>query len=81
MSLIRVETADTPSYVANKVMRTIITIAVAAEDRSLAEWVVEVSAEAAVALAEAASAVEWVVAVVPAHGSKNKIQKSDYQYQ
>ena len=62
-------------------MRTIITIAVAAEDRSLAEWVVEVSAEAAVALAEAASAAEWVVAVVPAHGSKNKIQKSDYQYQ
>ena len=81
MSLTLVETAGILSYVASKVTRMTIIIAVVAEGHSLAAWAVEVSAEAAEALAEAASAAEWVAEAVPVHGSKNKTQKSDYQYQ
>ena len=69
---IHVETADIPSYAANKVMIMITTTGEVAEvvhlSGALAE--VEVVSEAEVVSVEAALAEEWAVAAVPVLVSK-----------
>jgi hypothetical protein len=80
MSPIHVETADIPSYVANKVMIMItITGAVAEAVRSLVV-LAEVVSEAEAVSVEAALAEEWAEAVAPVLVSKiNVIQCPSFE--
>ena len=65
---IHVETADIPSYVANKVMTMIIITEVVAVRLLVVSAEEEVS-EAEAVLAEEASVEEWAAEVVPVHDS------------